>query len=1002
MNGYHSQYLKDVPQDSLADLANIYKHSLDFLRSRGSEKSIRFAARAFYGKDADVYYPQTDILKASDGKWFIEQSINVKDVKIDYSDNPKQLAGSAQTVNFINNTLTAVGSLFAVQLGVGDIITFSGNTKDYLVVNIIDNNRLVTDTHPPHVYGNNIYLKVQANTTAFGRFVNTTINGLTSNAYAVAETANPYYDAGTLITELKVSSVTRDFINGEELVATIEDEGEYKKLKANLFSGIVSRVTVTSPGSGYVEGASVPVVPVQTQLDIPANGSGAQVIISKVSRRRLEGTIKAVDVVYNSGTLEDGTDYGYYLGGAGYLANDALLFTGGGGTDAAGKVRSVLDDGTYHDPYIDVISTRISDVQDVIINASNDHEGFSYNMLANVYTNTSNLVISSGPGTLINDVTLDQWSGNSNVYFETGDVLFFYNYSSNIGYQTVTQSNLYDEYLTLDPGIPGGETNLHFQVVKKANANSKISESMFYWTYGPCGPIISTQMLNAGSGYIELPSVSVLSNTQIRSLGILGRMDLLEGGLGYAIGDVITFDNPAGTYGVGGNAQVSVVDANGSITEINFIAEPGLPPGGFGYQADKLPTANIHTVAGNGANIVVSAILADDAQLIARSNAIGSIAEIKIVSGGTGYETNPIIDLTTQGDGSAQAYANIVTGVYSYPGRYLDQSGQLSSYKFLQNRDYYQKYSYVIKISESMSVYRYPFLNLIHPAGTKMFGQYMFVDNNESTKQPANVVQAVVSTGVNTSNIIVDFDAASYLDSIMNYGDTTIWYNSANNTQYANVVNSPFYINGGISLNNNPNGVIYDYSPMANANMSGFMNVAGPFYYGGGVFFDGNNDIVRMNHQSSMNVSNSLALVTWFSVANTLGGSVKTLAHKMNKTNTAGYHLYVTGNTLRADINPSTVNNSIVLASNIASNTWTMAAITYDGNNVIGYVNGELSNTSGNSSAKTDSSAPLYIGSANGSNIMYGKVAVVQVFNRSLSNTEISNQFFRYRGRFGI
>ena len=171
----------------------------------------------------------------------------------------------------------------------------------------------------------------------------------------------------------------------------------------------------------------------------------------------------------------------------------------------------------------------------------------------------------------------------------------------------------------------------------------------------------------------------------------------------------------------------------------------------------------------------------------------------------------------------------------------------------------------------------------------------------------------------------------------------------------------------------------------------------------GGVFFDGNNDVVVMSQQESLNVSNSMALVTWFSVANTLEESVKTLAYKMNPTDTAGYHLYVTGNTLFADINPTSVNNSIVLSSNISSNTWTMAAFTYDGTKIRGYINGQLTNTSiGNATATTDSNSSLYIGSANSSNIMYGKVGVVQVYNRSLSNTEITNSFNRYRGRFGI
>ena len=61
-----------------------------------------------------------------------------------------------------------------------------------------------------------------SNTDAFPRFANTTITGLISNSSCTVESVNPYYDAGFLITELKVSSVTKDFVNGEPLVTTIE------------------------------------------------------------------------------------------------------------------------------------------------------------------------------------------------------------------------------------------------------------------------------------------------------------------------------------------------------------------------------------------------------------------------------------------------------------------------------------------------------------------------------------------------------------------------------------------------------------------------------------------------------------------------------------------------------------------------------------------------------------------------------------------------------------
>jgi len=653
---FYKNFIKFIPSNSLIDPIIILKHSKDFYRSRGTEKSIRFLARILFNKDAKVYYPRNNILKPSDGTWFVQKSINIQNVLVD-----------------------------------------------------------------------NV-----ANSIAFSRFVNTSIRGVTSNSTATIESVSPYYQNGFLVTELIVSEVVKDFYDGESVYTTIEDQGVSKRLSANVYSGVIIKTTVTSPGSGYVEGSSVPIIPIDGDGYVVSNGTlqfgfGGQIIIDKVAKGKLEGKIKSTNVVFP---------------GAGYKIDDLLLFTGGGGSNASGRVYSVLDDFTYHPIYYDIVGSTIDQVADLpIINAVGDIvETQAYSNLATQWSNTSNLDISTEPGGTINDITLSQNLANSNVYFETGDVLFVQN-----TYQTITASNKYYWELTIQPGLPGGLSNVSFVVNKKPNVNTLLANSMIYWTYGPCGPIISCAITNPGSGYIELPNVSVISNTTIRSMGILGRMDIIDGGMNYQVGDQITFDNPYGTYGVGANAQVSVVDANGTITQVNFFAEPGKIPGGYGYRADLLPTANIQTLTGNGANIVVSATIGDDAIVTAKSNVIGSIETLKIVSGGLGYKNPPIIDLSTQGDGTAQAYANIITGIYSYPGRYIDQAGQPSSPYVIQDRDFYQNYSYVIRIDESLNKYRKALSDLIHPAGLKVYGEYLFEDNNQTLLNPVQVVNTKIT-----------------------------------------------------------------------------------------------------------------------------------------------------------------------------------------------------------------------------------------------------------------
>ena len=73
-----------IPKDIATDKKVLVKHIKDFYRARGTEKSIRFLLSVIYDvQEVSFYYPQKDILKASDGKWFVQRSIRIDDIRID-------------------------------------------------------------------------------------------------------------------------------------------------------------------------------------------------------------------------------------------------------------------------------------------------------------------------------------------------------------------------------------------------------------------------------------------------------------------------------------------------------------------------------------------------------------------------------------------------------------------------------------------------------------------------------------------------------------------------------------------------------------------------------------------------------------------------------------------------------------------------------------------------------------------------------------------------------
>jgi hypothetical protein len=261
--------------------------------------------------------------------------------------------------------------------------------------------------------------------------------------------------------------------------------------------------------------------------------------------------------------------------------------------------------------------------------------------------------------------------------------------------------------------------------LNSANANTTVANAINTFQYSNTGPAVFVSVANTGSGFLELPQIVPVGNSRIQAMGILGRMNVISGGTGYANDEVLTFTNVLGGHGEGAAGKVLLVNSSGTILTVQYTPVSGFPLGGMGYDNDHLPSVAVNTVGGSGANIVVNEILGTGAEFAANLTSIGAITSLEVVNGGVGYNVAPILNLTASGSGTANAYANVTLGVYNYPGRYIDDKGHLSSFNFLQDRDYYQNFSYVIRVDESLENYRKAINKLLHPAGLKMFAEYL-------------------------------------------------------------------------------------------------------------------------------------------------------------------------------------------------------------------------------------------------------------------------------------
>lgn len=209
---------------------------------------------------------------------------------------------------------------------------------------------------------------------------------------------------------------------------------------------------------------------------------------------------------------------------------------------------------------------------------------------------------------------------------------------------------------------------------------------------------------------------------------------------GFATGrDVIVFNQRRTISQVVSNTVINVTSV---FTRTKQNTEIGLfnsyPIGGAGYDMSRLPTINVESTTGSGAQLVVNSLMGDGESLtLTSTRKAGGIEQIQIFDKGVGYRVAPVIVMTGSGDGQAVLEAVINNSYFEYEGRYLNNDSLLSSEKKLQDSTLFNTGSYIIKTKQQFSKYKESFLKLLHPAGTALYNEY--------TPEESNVFSEIIS-----------------------------------------------------------------------------------------------------------------------------------------------------------------------------------------------------------------------------------------------------------------
>lgn len=110
---FKSELARNMPVELAGDKRLLLKHIREFYLSRGSESSYKFLFRTLFGKEATLFYPSTQILRVSDGRWKQDVSVFI------------EISGSTSTLHPIN------GAFVTIQTSRKKIQTFVENVLEY-------------------------------------------------------------------------------------------------------------------------------------------------------------------------------------------------------------------------------------------------------------------------------------------------------------------------------------------------------------------------------------------------------------------------------------------------------------------------------------------------------------------------------------------------------------------------------------------------------------------------------------------------------------------------------------------------------------------------------------------------------------------------------------------------------------------------------------------------------------------------------------------------------
>jgi hypothetical protein len=110
INYFLTKYMRGIPRNILADKKLLEKHIVDVYRSKGSIEGLKLLFRLLYNLEVNVYVPQIDMLRTSDGKWKRNAYLEVEDRILNSTYNRKTIKGTTSGATAFVTAATKVNT----------------------------------------------------------------------------------------------------------------------------------------------------------------------------------------------------------------------------------------------------------------------------------------------------------------------------------------------------------------------------------------------------------------------------------------------------------------------------------------------------------------------------------------------------------------------------------------------------------------------------------------------------------------------------------------------------------------------------------------------------------------------------------------------------------------------------------------------------------------------------------------------------------------------------